>query len=523
MKSSTLNIRNADVDISFAFRDMTQRNDSTNDCSPEENNSVASNAGIKHAIQLRAALADTLVFQMNDSKASFDVGESQENGDERSREGVGSSEERLQGLHHQHHQHHQEHSSNCGSDEQKELAVAKKEQNSEDLLLMAERDDQTVIINIKRAGLLIAGEGNQFKFGNIGLPSLINSGAGLIFHKDDIVRAIIKNDPKLFPKALRRTGSCAGKRYNMIMAQTRNFQDSGLTEKLEVFSEKLLKGLKEKEDIDLQVVVMIQRTVAYIYLKDTKSLEKAKTELENIIKLAEKARNNQLLIGRCLQYLAYVATAQGKEYEALEYLDQASSIMALFVSGEDKAFISYLYGNVYLELAGRLKKPSAEFEMKAVEFFESDIKHVQEDEDKSLISKRIHFSTLKQITMLLRSYSFHSPQYSVPKEYLSRAKKLLDLFECKFWDEASAAAKVFFAAFRADYFARTGNMTRALDILNTEGIAATKKVAGVKPLVNLIKDRLKLYPQIVSMKRRPAAAVDTTLNAVEDVLKDHWP
>eukprot|EP00112_Aurelia_sp_Birch-Aquarium-sp1_P021776 Seg594.6 transcript_id=Seg594.6/GoldUCD/mRNA.D3Y31 product="hypothetical protein" protein_id=Seg594.6/GoldUCD/D3Y31 len=130
-----------------SVRGTTQRNDSIVDSNPDQHSIDANNKETEHATQLRAALADTHVSLMNGSKEGFDIHENQEHGDERSREEVSQCGDRSKPDR----QNDRKHSSNLLRDEEKELAAAKNKQNLEDLLLMADRDDQTVVINIKHA------------------------------------------------------------------------------------------------------------------------------------------------------------------------------------------------------------------------------------------------------------------------------------------------------------------------------------------------------------------------------------
>ena len=375
----------------------------------------------------------------------------------------------------------------------------------------------TIILNIRHADLYVAGNENKFFLpGGGGLVGENNS-LRLVFNRDNVLQSVIKNDPRLFPKALRRGGSCATGRYDKIMNQTRHFQDNGLTEKMTAYSTRLQEGFESAGEVDLKVVIKVQFVVFCIYQKD---LKRAKTELDEARKLAEQAENRQFLIGRCLIFYANIALYEKQYEEALEYLCQANSVLALFASGEDKAMIWYLYGCVYMNMAASKNEVSEELERKAIECFEMEVLHAKEDPDPGVIGKKLQFSILKRIQIYLRTYASYCHEYSVSKASAVKAKELLDAFEHDLWSTASPAAQVHFAAMRSDYFYRMGQPLRALDIIKTDGAGRARKI-GHLPLKEMVTSRISLFEElIVGYEKNIMALENVSDEAIDSILNE---
>ena len=375
----------------------------------------------------------------------------------------------------------------------------------------------TIIINVAHADLYVAGNENKFFLPGGGAHVEQNSSLHLVFNRDNVLQSVIKNDPRLFPKALRRGGSCATGRYDKIMNQTRHFQDNGLTEKMTAYSTKLQEGFESAGEVDLKVVIKVQFAVFCIYQKD---LKRAKTELDEARKLAEQAENRQFLIGRCLIFYANIALYEKQYEEALEYLGQANSVLALFASGEDKAMIWYLYGCVYMNMAASKSEVSEELERSAIECFEMEVQHAKEDPDPGVIAKKLQFSILKRIQIYLRTYASYCHEYSVSKASAAKAKELLDTFEHDLWSKASPAAQVHFAAMRSDYFYRMGQPLRALDIVKTDGAGRARKI-GHLPLKEMISSRITLFEElIVGYEKNIMVLENVSDEAIDSILNE---
>eukprot|EP00112_Aurelia_sp_Birch-Aquarium-sp1_P004675 Seg1529.7 transcript_id=Seg1529.7/GoldUCD/mRNA.D3Y31 product="hypothetical protein" protein_id=Seg1529.7/GoldUCD/D3Y31 len=379
------------------------------------------------------------------------------------------------------------------------------------------KNGNTIIINIGHAGLYIAGNNNKIHLPGGGPYVEPNGSLRLVLNRDDVLQSVIKNDPRLFPKALKRDGSCATRRYDKIMNQMRHFQDNGLSEKMEVYSKKLEERFESAREVDLKVVVKVQFVVFCIYKKD---LTRAKTELDEAMKLAEHAENRQFLIGRCLIFYANIALYEKQYEKALNYLDQANSVLALFASGEDKAMIWYLYGCVYMNMAALKSEISEELERKAIECFEIEVQHGKEDPDPCVIAKKLQFSMLKRIHIYLRTYASHCHEYQVSKASTAKAKELLDAFEHDLWSEASSAAQVHFAAMRSDYFYRMGQPLRALDIIKTEGAIRARRI-GHLPLKEMVDSRISLFEELIMGNERNVMVLeDVSDEAIDNILDE---
>lgn len=337
----------------------------------------------------------------------------------------------------------------------------------------------------------------------------------IMFSKDSFFNSVLRDDGKMFPNALRRTGSCCGKRYDKITNQMMYYQDNGLAENLELFSQKLLHGFRGKGEIDLQVVIMIQRSIMYIYQSN---IATAKEEIERAMTLAEKAENRELLIGRCWTYMAHACLYE-KNYEtALVYLQRACACLELYVSGDEKASIWYLYGYIFMRMAMESPEPSQKLELKAIECFETELKHAMHDPNEAVVAKKKQYSTLKRISILLRTYSDRAFQHDPLEENLNKAKSLLEYFEIHLWSSAPVSARLHFAFHRADFFFRKGQLERALDILETDGRPKVKQIAH-KPLEQMFETRFELFLNMMSpMKTAKPYLDDISVEAIESLI-----
>ncbi|XP_065072156.1 uncharacterized protein LOC135696625 [Rhopilema esculentum] len=370
------------------------------------------------------------------------------------------------------------------------------------------------LVIIKNAALVAIGNTNINFFNH---ETEVQARKDLIVERDSILKTVITNDPQMFPDALRRQGSCCGARYDKLMQQMRYFQDTGQGNTLLRYSEKLIKGFEAKGEIDLQVVLLIQRSVLYIYRND---LGAARRELAMALKFVSKAHNNQLLVGRCLTYLGNISLYEKDYVKALEYLDEAMSVLAFHVSNEDKALVAYLNGCVLMGMAAELDVPSESLESKAIDCFDIEIKHAVEDPDTTAMEKKRQFATLKKINVLLRSYFPVGFNGDVPQKNIEKAKALLDLFELKCWRDASDAAKAHFYAAQADYFNCMQQPHRALDIVKIQGAKTAYKI-GHEPLLQMIDSRIQMYTRLASLLKQDVTLLnDVSDESIERLLED---
>ena len=370
------------------------------------------------------------------------------------------------------------------------------------------------LVIIKNAALVAIGDTNINFFNQ---ETEVQARKDLIFERGRILKTVIVNDPQMFPDALRRQGSCSGARYDKLMHQMRYFQDTGQGCTLLRYSEKLIKGFEAKGEIDLQVVLLIQRSVLYIYRND---LSAARQELAMALEIVSKAHNNQLLVGRCLTYLGNISLYEKDYVKALAYLDEAMAVLAFHVSNEDKALVAYLNGCVLMGMAAELDVPSESLESKAIDCFDIEIKHAVEDPDTTVVEKKRQFATLKKIRILLRSYFPVGFNGDVPQKNIEKAKTLLDLFELKCWGEASDAAKVHFYASQADYFNCMQQPHRALDIVKIQGAKTAYKI-GHEPLLQIIDSRIQMYTRLASLLKQDVDLMnDVSDESIDRLLED---
>ena len=240
--------------------------------------------------------------------------------------------------------------------------------------------------------------------------------------------------------------------------------------------------------MDLHVLTLVERAVFYIY---GSKLQVADNELNKAMELTSKCVNYNMLLGRCYTYKAYIYLYKAEYQKSLDNLGIARQLMALYVSGEEKAQMCYLYGCIYMKLAGGTDSPSDNYEAKSLEFFKLDNCHVQEDPDDEVRMKRLQYGIFKQATVYLRTYTQIGYDFPVEEHEISKAKELLDYFELHLWDQASAAAKIHFASLTADYFFRINCFQRSMEILE-HSLKDAEKI-GHTPMINMVKDRINLF------------------------------
>ena len=371
----------------------------------------------------------------------------------------------------------------------------------------------TINIFIKNAGSFIQGTGNIVNLGRGN--STRQEGADVMFSMDNIFKTVLKNNPRMFPNALRRTGSISGKRYDKIMAQTVYFQDNGETEKLEYYTNKLIQAFKLQGEIDLQVVAMIQRGVLHIYQKN---LTAADAEFRKAIELAESAENSQLLNGRCLLYFAHIAVYDGRYEAALELIDKANIVLSLHHSFEDSALMLYLRGYALMKMAAESSDPCEDLELEAIDCFEAEMAHAMEYLNPAFIAKKQRFATLKIVSVLLRTYSDAVFDCGAAQENMEKAKSLLDRFELTLWNDASTAAQIQFSVLRADYFYRFGQPQRALDIIEVDGRPKARCI-GHEPLIQMVESRSRIFQKRLTSLPEKKVSVDVTDDMIDDLLR----
>lgn len=255
---------------------------------------------------------------------------------------------------------------------------------------------QDIVIVIKEAAIVVAGNNNKVQ--DTRIKKTENCELEIKFNENIV--CVIKNNPKMFPNALRRSGPCAGQAYGLIMVKTRNLTDAGLTQEFICFTDRLLVKTREKKHKDLFVSVLLQRVLFHIYAKET---EVALKELEEAKQLSENCMNRSLLLGRCHTLEAYVKVYLSEFEDALDHLEQAKCYLFSLVSGEEKGMICYLIGYIYMKMAGMEKGPRDQLETKAIEYFQLHDRHVNEDSEREVAEKEMQYGILKQATVYLRT------------------------------------------------------------------------------------------------------------------------
>lgn len=370
--------------------------------------------------------------------------------------------------------------------------------NSElsNVLAKGEIFKQPLVINLKRAGIVAIGEGNLINLSTDEDNNKTRNELILELDTDGNLRAVIRSNPKMFPNALERKGPCAGTTFSRVTETTRYLTDAGLTDKFYRFTDTLLTRMQMKENHDMHVHILLQRVVFRIYAN---KLQDAEQELNRALLLIGKCINQNLFLGRCYTYQAYIALYQHDYPKALEMLGKAKHLLAYFVSGEEKAMVCYLLGYLYMKLAGQNDAPSRDLETKALEYFQLHFTHAKEDSEKAVADKELQYGILKQVTVYLRTYTREGYDFKVDKESLKKAKQLLDYFEVSLWHEASPASKIHFIALRSDYFYRQNCLQRAMDILEMSGLKLAKSV-GHKPMIDMVSNRIALLKSLLDVK-----------------------
>ena len=354
--------------------------------------------------------------------------------------------------------------------------------------------DLTILVN--KAGLVVSGTGNEINYGQ----GTSTDGVNTLFDRERVFEMPLMRNADMFPNALRRSGSCSGQRYSRIISQMRHFQDNGLFRKMESYSQRLLHGYSIKGEIDLQVVIKIQKGVFSVY---DMNLSTAEIEFREAMDLAERAENRQLLTAQCFLYLAHVSMYKKDYEEAMVYLERARSFLVFYVSGEDSSLLLYLRGCILMRKAGELIELSESlgslesFESEAIACFEEEMGHAMMEKDDAAVAKKLEFATLKKVSVLLRTYSASMYDLDVSRENINKAKSLIDDFELRYWEGASTAAKLHFAVHRADYFCRMGQPKRALSIVETEGQLLAKSI-GHSPLIQMVESRIEVFEKFVA-------------------------
>ena len=357
--------------------------------------------------------------------------------------------------------------------------------------------DSCTFVFINNVDTAICGKDNTInyclQYDEIAVGKYSAKGAKNFVISDGQFIPVVANDPKMFPGALRRSGSCDSSVYERITNLMKKYQDCGECKRLEVVSEKLIATFRAKGDIDLEVVVRIHRGVMYIYQNN---LILAEREINEAMVLAERAENRQFLIARCELYLAHIALYRKEHDTVMELLERAKSNLFLYVSCEDSALLLYLLGYLNMNKAAESIEHFETLESSAIACFDDEIRHAMEDPSESAVKKKQIFATLKKVSILLRTYSPPMFEHEASEDNVNKAKQLLDEFELRLWTDASPAGKLHFAVLQADYFFRKGQPVRALDIIQAEGQQKAQSI-GHKPLLQMVKSRIEIYEKIV--------------------------
>lgn len=153
--------------------------------------------------------------------------------------------------------------------------------------------------------------------------------------------------------------------------------------------------------------------------------------LDQMLKMAVKAENSSLLVGRIYLYKGYIALLDKDCHQALNELKKARCFLHFFKAGETKAWLCYLCGVAYKILAGEQETPDEYLEQQSLYYFHLYLQHTKIKEEGGFFDHRGVLSVMLKIaSILLRNHGkLAESNVQVNETAIQNAKECLKYVE----------------------------------------------------------------------------------------------
>lgn len=228
-------------------------------------------------------------------------------------------------------------------------------------------------------------------------------------------------------------------RVCVIMNRLHKLCDNGKWVQFEAECEKL----RQWHNADVQVVILLEKAIAFLYKHD---LEKAEVTATEALKLVSKADNHQLLVGRAYYYLAHIYRREKKLGEAVRCIDLSKQNLHLMDVCLDQSFMAYEEGNVMKEFISSGTVLRRKLLLQAKQCFERclDVSRRLSDSDTQRIPHTHSFALIKIAMLLLDCGSTSGRERLVSEAHVAEAKRCLDLLQRQGLDEITQRRKLQF-------------------------------------------------------------------------------
>lgn len=246
-----------------------------------------------------------------------------------------------------------------------------------------------------------------------------------------------------------------------IMNGLHELCDNGEWAKFEEACEKL----RHSRDADVQVAILLEKAIAYLYQHD---LEKAEMTALEALRIVSQADNHQLLAGRAYYYLAHVYRREKKLGEAVRCIDLSKQNLHLMDVCLDQSFMAYEEGNVMKEFISSGAVLRKTLLLRTKQCFERclDLCRRLDDSDSHVIPHTHSFALIKIAMLLLDCGSTSGRERCVSGTHIREAERFLGLLQKDGLDEITQRRKLQFLLARSDLLYRLCNYQGAVQEAN---------------------------------------------------------
>jgi len=280
-------------------------------------------------------------------------------------------------------------------------------------------------------------------------------------------------------------------RVCVIMNELHKLCDNGEWAKFEA----ACKEHRHSRDVDVQVAILLEKAIAFLYKHD---LEKAELTAIKALSIVSKADNHQLLVGRAYYYLAHIYRREKKLGEAVRCIDLSKQNLHLMDVCLDQSFMAYEEGNVMKEFISSGTVLRRKLLLQAKQCFERclDVCRRLPDSDSQVIPHTHSFALTKIAMLLLDCGSTSGRERCVSGTHVAEAKRFLDLLQKQGLDEITQRRKLQFMLACSDLQYRQSNYQAAAQQAH-QALEKAKKL-GFSLEVMPANDRIKHIRQLLA-------------------------